>query len=238
MSDQFKGNSLLGFNRGERAAILLLLILIAIIILIRYAAPGRNEVLPNNQEVFADSVKSDTVLLPRHYTYIKTRSYNSSQKEYTLMPREKKPMYDSVRVEYPKKYSKGTVLNINLSDTTALMRVPGIGSTFANRIVKYRELLGGYHDIQQLRELYGMTEERYASLISWFIIEKDSIRKIQVNKAPFGELLRHPYLSLEQTKIIVNMRERKGHISSLDEFALYDLFNDSVRGKLEPYLSF
>jgi len=98
--------------------------------------------------------------------------------------------------------------------------------------------LGGYHDVKQLRELYGMTDERYASLVSWFKVEKDSIRKIQVNKAPFGELLRHPYLSMEQTKIIVNMRERKGHISSLDEFALYDLFNDSIRMQLEPYLSF
>lgn len=238
MSDQFKGSSLLGFNRGERAAILLLLILIAIIILIRYAAPGRNEVLPNDKEVFADSVKSDTVLLPRHYTYIITRNNKSSQKGYTPMPRVKRGTYDSLRVEYPKKYSKGTVLNINLSDTLQLLRVPGIGSAFANRIVKYREFLGGYHDVQQLRELYGMTEERYASLVSWFVVGNDSIRKIQVNKASFGELLRHPYLSMEQTKIIVNMRERKGHISSLDEFALYDLFNDSVRGKLEPYLSF
>ncbi|MDD4636266.1 MAG: helix-hairpin-helix domain-containing protein [Bacteroidales bacterium] len=238
MSDQFKGNSLFGFSRGERAAILLLLILIAIIILVRYAAPGRKEVLSNESKVLADSVKRDTVSLPRHYTYTKTRSYKSSQKEYIPIQREKKSKHDSSWVEYPGKYSKGTVLNINLSDTLQLMRVPGIGSAFANRIVKYRELLGGYHDVQQLRELYGMTEERYASLVSWFVVENDSIRKIQVNKAPFGELLRHPYLSMEQTKIIVKMRERKGHISSLDEFALYDLFNDSVRGKLEPYLSF
>ena len=238
MSSQFKGSSLFGFSRGERAAILLLLILIAIIILVRYAVPGRKEVMNNDQEVLADSVKSDSALFRHPYTYTKSRSYKSSQKEYTRTPRKTTSKHDSSWIEYPKKYSKGTVLNINISDTLQLMRVPGIGSTFASRIVKYRDLLGGYHDVQQLRELYGMTEERYASLVSWFKVEKDSIRKIQVNKAPFGELLRHPYLSIEQTKIIVNMRERKGHVSSLDEFALYDLFNDSIRMKLEPYLSF
>lgn len=238
MSDQMKGSSLFGFSRGERAAILLLLILIAMIILVRYAAPGRDEDAPNAPIVNVDSVRSEPVSLPRQYTYTQTRSYKSSQKAYAPKLREKKFTYDSSRAAYPKKYAKGTVLNINLTDTTALIRVPGIGATFANRIVKYRELLGGYHDVEQLRELYGMTEERYASLVSWFVVENDTIRKIQVNKAPFGELLRHPYLSLEQTKIIVNMRERKGHISSLDEFALYDQFNDSVRGKLEPYLSF
>jgi len=238
MSKQLNGSSMLGFSRGERAAILLLLILIAIIILVRYAVPGREEVINKDQLVVADSVKSDSVSFRRQYTYTKNRSYKSSQKEYNKVQQNNNIKHDSSWVEYPQKYSKGTVLNINISDTLQLMRVPGIGSTFANRIVKYRDLLGGYHDVKQLRELYGMTDERYASLVSWFKVEKDSIRKIQVNKAPFGELLRHPYLSMEQTKIIVNMRERKGHISSLDEFALYDLFNDSIRMQLEPYLSF
>ncbi len=232
------GSSLFGFNRGERAAILLLLILIAIIILVRYSVPEREESINDVQALGTDSVKNDLDSFRRQPTYTKKIIYKSFPKEYNKVQTKKRIIKDSSWIDYPRKYSKGTILNINLSDTLQLMRVPGIGTTFANRIVKYRDLLGGYQDVSQLRELYGMTDERYLSLVSWFKTEDDTLRQIEVNVAPFGELLRHPYLSLEQTKIIVNMRERKGHISSLDEFALYDLFSDSIRIKLEPYLSF
>ena len=60
------------------------------------------------------------------------------------------------------KYPEGTIVELNGADTTTLKKIPGIGSSFARRITKYRELLGGFHHIEQLAEVYGIDEERYS----------------------------------------------------------------------------
>jgi len=78
---------MLGFSRGERAAILLLLILIAIIILVRYAVPGREEVINKDQLVVADSVKSDSVSFRRHTHTQRTEVINLLRKSTTRFSR-------------------------------------------------------------------------------------------------------------------------------------------------------
>ncbi len=52
-------------------------------------------------------------------------------------------------------------IEINSADTAMLMRIRGIGPVFSRRIVRYREILGGYHNVAQLREVYGMDEGRF-----------------------------------------------------------------------------
>ena len=46
-------------------------------------------------------------------------------------------------------------MDLNTADSTTLMALKGIGPVFSVRIVKYRELLGGYYETAQLQEVYG-----------------------------------------------------------------------------------
>ena len=55
-------------------------------------------------------------------------------------------------------------MDLNEADTTQLISIKGIGSVFSNRIVKYRDLLGGYVSIEQLDEVYGLKEETLLNL--------------------------------------------------------------------------
>ncbi|NLY25054.1 MAG: helix-hairpin-helix domain-containing protein [Bacteroidales bacterium] len=135
------------------------------------------------------------------------------------------------------KLTAGETISLNESDTTLWKMIPGIGSSYASRIVKYRELLGGYVRKEQLMEVYGMDNERY-SRISPYIEPDDHCRKLQVNRDEFRELLRHPYLNYKQVKVIASLRRRKGDILSINELAMLDEFTSDDIWRLEPYLAF
>lgn len=107
------------------------------------------------------------------------------------------------------KYAPGTLVELNTADTTILKKVPGIGSTFARRIMKYRELLGGFYDVSQLAEVYGIDEERYQALAPWFIADTLHVRRLEVNALPAAALRKHPYLDYRQAKAIEQLRKQK-----------------------------
>lgn len=136
------------------------------------------------------------------------------------------------------KYVPGTLVELNTADTTTLKKVPGIGSTFARRIVKYRELLGGFYDVSQLAEVYGIDEERYQALVPWFTADTLHIRRLAVNTLPASALRKHPYLNYRQAKAIEQLRKQKSRLSGWENLHLLEEFTDTDKKRLMPYLSF
>lgn len=51
-------------------------------------------------------------------------------------------------------------VELNSTDSIELIKIKGIGPVFASRIMKYRDLLGGYVSISQLQEVYGIDSDR------------------------------------------------------------------------------
>lgn len=141
---------------------------------------------------------------------------------------------------YPKteKYPAGTVIELNTADTTTLKKVPGIGSTFAKRIIKYRDLLGGFYSVTQLREVYGIDEERYQHLHQWFHADRAFIAQLPVNDLPSDSLARHPYINYKQAKTIYKLRKQKGRLSGWENLHLLEEFNKTDYERLKNYLSF
>ena len=136
------------------------------------------------------------------------------------------------------KYAPGTLVELNTADTTILKKVPGIGSTFARRIMKYRELLGGFYDVSQLAEVYGIDEERYQALAPWFIADTLHVRRLEVNALPAAALRKHPYLDYRQAKAIEQLRKQKSRLSGWENLQLIEEFTDTDKKRLTPYLSF
>lgn len=145
--------------------------------------------------------------------------------------------YDSLRQTFPKKLPAGSTVDINHADTTLLKQIPGIGSVYARKIVNYRESLGGFVHISQIEEIDGLPH----GIAVWFRIASDaegSVRRINVNRADFKTLVHHPYLSYEQTKAIVNLRQRTSHLRGWSDFKGSTLFTDNDFARLQPYFSF
>lgn len=155
---------------------------------------------------------------------------------------KKKNNYPNKRpyTPYPKteKYPAGTIVELNTADTTILKKVPGIGSVYAKRIVERRNRLGGFYDVSQLMEVFGMDEERYHSLLPWFHADPSFIAQLPVNRLPADSLLRHPYLRYNQSKAIRQLRRQKGRLAGWENLRLLEEFTTEDRQRLAHYLSF
>ena len=134
----------------------------------------------------------------------------------------------------PGKYPAGTVVDLNRADTSELKRIPGIGSAIARRIASYRQQLGGYHDLGQLKEI-NLDHER---LRPWFYVDTAAICRINLNTASLGALSRHPYLNFYQAKAIWEYRQKNGSLDKLHALALFDEFNEADLRRLAPYVCF
>ncbi len=136
------------------------------------------------------------------------------------------------------KFDTGEYISLNEKDTAEWKKVPGIGSGFAARIVKYGNLLGGYSSINQLHEVYGMQDELFNKIKPYIALSDAKIEKIDVNKSEFKQLLNHPYLEYNQVKAIFNIRSRKGKVEYLEQLSLLEEFTDKDIERLRPYLKF
>ncbi len=129
-------------------------------------------------------------------------------------------------------------VNLNEADSAALLPLPGIGPVYASRILKYRELLGGFVNSEQLLEVYGLERGTLDLITSLIYVDSVFVRKLAVNSAAFRELLRHPYLEYEDVKALVNYRDIDGSISSVSEIWEHGLLADSTLERIAPYLEF
>jgi competence ComEA-like helix-hairpin-helix protein len=128
--------------------------------------------------------------------------------------------------------------DINQCDTTALIRLRGIGSKLAQRIVKFRDGLGGFHSASQFNEVYGLDSVALSELKRFAKVGSE-VRKININTATAEELGRHPYLrNRKQVRVLVNYREQHGPFHSLEDLRNVKVLDDATIQKTGPYLSF
>jgi len=128
------------------------------------------------------------------------------------------------------------ILEINSSSADSLELLKGIGPVYAQRIIKYRELLGGYNCKSQLYEVYGLDSALINSIYPQIIIDTSLIKKLNINKADFTSLIKHPYVNKYYTQAILKYREIQGGFHSIDELVKNNLLPEDVFLKLKPYL--
>lgn len=218
--------------RGEQRALVGVTLLLILSLLVRIAVqifPGRE---PSGVEEFAREARAIMAALAR------ADSLDQAGGD-SLGPTRRSAYGDGTSVHPPGiQRGKPEPLNINRADSADLLPLPGIGPVFAGRIIRYRKLLGGYVTVDQLAEVYGMPGETIDLIRDQVYIDSSAIRKIRLDSTSFRELLRHPYLEYEDVKALVEYRDFKGEISSLDELSDHLVWSDSVLNRLAPYLDF
>jgi DNA uptake protein ComE-like DNA-binding protein len=128
---------------------------------------------------------------------------------------------------------------LNSADTTLLAKLPGIGSGRAKMIVNRRRELGGFYSVEQLKEIDAMPDSIVEALIPYIIIELDSVKLIDVNRASVKRLHRHPYISYYQAKAIYDLRwdkHHKGRIENLEDIHKLEVFTDEDFERVRWYL--
>ena len=133
--------------------------------------------------------------------------------------------------------NKRFVVELNSADSNQLVTVNGIGAILASRIIKYRNLLGGFHSVAQLSEIYGLRPENYQKIAGSLIADSSSIRKIRLNFSEYRELIRHPYLNKNQVILILNYRSKNGPFNSTEDLIRYNLVDSTTYKKVRIYLT-
>lgn len=130
------------------------------------------------------------------------------------------------------------MVDINQADTNILMELRGIGPSFARRIVKYREKLGGFYSVDQLLEVYGFDQQRLDQLKNQCTVGKGPYRLIPINKSGTKELKMHPYFDYSIAKALVDERILRGGFKSADDVKNIAGIPEVLLRKIIPYLNF
>jgi DNA uptake protein ComE-like DNA-binding protein len=135
--------------------------------------------------------------------------------------------------------NRAELIDINTCDTTALISLKGIGSILSKRILKYKDVLGGFYRVEQLKEVYGVTAETYDLIKDYIVVTSlDGIKKININKVDANSLAKHPYLSPKDAKLIVNYRDQHGSYVNIEDLTKIGTLSDLAIAKIAPYLIF
>ncbi|PWS26562.1 hypothetical protein DHW03_17475 [Pedobacter yonginense] len=149
--------------------------------------------------------------------------------------------YSSHALKYEKKeYAKKAlvIVDVNTADSAQLDEVKGIGGAFANRILKYRERLGGFYKKEQLMEVYGIDSIKYAEIKNQISLSPVKLKTINLNTAVFNDLKSNPYLSYKQINAIIQFRKQHGTFSSPSDLKKIAILNQQIIDKISPYITF
>jgi DNA uptake protein ComE-like DNA-binding protein len=152
---------------------------------------------------------------------------------YISIPEQKNEYAD--RNPEIKEIKKRVMVDLNSADSAALLELYGIGPSFAKRIIKYRNLLGGFYSKNQLLEVYGFDQERLDKMEAYCSINPAAIKRININKVRTDELKKHPYLDYYTAKAIVDQRVILGRFKSIQQIKSIPLIHDDLYNKIQHY---
>ena len=150
---------------------------------------------------------------------------------------KEKPVYARAKKETGMETKKLTRFDINLADTAQLKKVYGIGNVLSVRIIAYRDRLGGYVTLDQLKEVYGLDSATVANLSDKIFISPDfQAKMLDINAATESDFAAHPYFKSKLAKAITAYRFQHGNFTAVEDLQKIALVNPETFGRIKPYL--
>jgi len=202
-----------GFTRRERRSSFILLLIIAVVAGIRFVVPSKKI-----------SVDMITLEIPdKPVERVKQVNQATAVKTYTRRPERE---------------TVNKVVDLNSCDSASLEALPGIGPVLSARIIRYRNLLGGYAVVDQLKEVYGLSEETFNLISSRVKADPSRVKKININSAEYKQLIRLPYFEKGEVTGIVKYREGRGRIGNMEELVNKGIIAEKTAERVKDYIVF
>tara|TARA_B110000285_G_scaffold235101_1_gene314862 strand:- start:3446 stop:4135 length:690 start_codon:yes stop_codon:yes gene_type:complete len=125
--------------------------------------------------------------------------------------------------------------NLNVVDSVFLESLPRIGPGLAGRICRYRKLLGGFYDVKQLNEVWGIYPDQLKAILPWFHVGKAEVNKLCADSSSWDDLRRHPYIGFEGARQIERYRNQHSLVAVSDLLKAVPI-TDSLYRSWAPYL--
>lgn len=219
-----------GYNRRERRSTFTLLLIVLLILVFRYVIPERSIGIEDVTDTIAPAVLlsgnsgNDSSSGPEKFSSEKGMSGKFSQSAF----------HPVISSSMPQK----SKIDINRSDSATLVRLPGIGPVLSARIIKYRRLLGGFARIEQLKEVYGLSEETYEMIAKLVSADSSYIMRININTADYRELAHIRYFDKYELTSILKYRQLNGRINGINDLIDNKLITNEKAVQTGPYLRF
>lgn len=128
--------------------------------------------------------------------------------------------------------------DLNTVSANELRSISGIGEVLSERIVKFRNRLGGFLVEEQVYDVYGLPPAVAKKVLQKYkVFNAPEITKININTATAAQIASIAYIPFDLAKEIVLYREANGPISNLNELKNIDRFPAEKISRIALYLS-
>lgn len=144
-------------------------------------------------------------------------------------------VYEKQEVTAP--HRKAFTFDINEADSSMWERQRGIGPRLAQRIINYRNRLGGFTSVTQIKEVWNMPDSTYQFLLDKMVINPIVPARINVNTADVKTMGKHPYINFPVARVIDAYRKEHGPFRQVDDLRQLPIISDSLFSLMAPYIS-
>ncbi len=124
--------------------------------------------------------------------------------------------FKASRIQRSSGIAKDYIIKLNTTDSVELQMLDGIGPVLSSRIIKYRDKLGGFHNMNQLLEVYGVRAALLGNIADKISFD-GSLKKIDINNITVDSLVKHPYFDYATANIFINYRDHHGPYHDLSD---------------------
>jgi len=154
------------------------------------------------------------------YSRIKPQPDDKYTSRFPLPAREKK-------VEREKQ----PVIDVNTATADEWETLPGIGKVLANRVIKYREKLGGFTSLEQVKKTYGISDSVFEQIRPLLRLQPEMAsgnRSLDLNTATVAQLTAVAGIPESIAKAIVVYRKEYGPFQQITDLKKLVLISDTL----------
>lgn len=227
------------FTKGEKNGLCLLLALVGISLVI--SAQIQHFDSPNDEEKIL--LEKEVALFKASLQEVEKRPqpFDGKGKEKEFIEKKENFIVQErgndvhTREKRPSKPQATIQLEINSADTSDFKKLKGIGSAYSARIVKFREKLGGFYTVEQIKEVYGIRPELYESIRPQLHVDAKKIKVIDLNDPSFTYGFYHPYFPKKGVTSLIKEREKRGRLEKEEVKAILGM-EEKDWEKLKQYI--
>ena len=185
----------------------------------------------NSAEEFQQVTKVSDSLLKEIAPLFKFPDWLNNRKEFKS--------YNKFPVEAFAKKDKIVVIDINEATKEDLIKVYGVGEAISLRILKQKEIIGGFVSMDQMTDVWGLSPEVIEKLNLHFkVLKVPAIKKVDINNASLKDLSQFHYFRYALAKDILTYRSMNGDFKNIEDLTKVKGFPVDKAKIISLYLDF
>ena len=155
----------------------------------------------------------------------------------------KKPAYPMDSASHVKEHSITPIsapvipIDVNRASAEEWQKLYGIGPAYSKWIVQYRDALGGFYDISQVKETYRLPDSVFTSIADHLKLEPNSHYQMSVHQLRLDDLVNHPYLNYREARVIFNYLQQHQPLEDITDLRNIMGLDTAVIDRMLPYFT-